>query len=249
MNFQHLKSVIGKNKVYFLNDSKIKANGFKNVSHIIENAQEGQIDTGKMMSALMLKVQKLGVLILNSIPVSSYIDHGNSVKIIVNKEFEFTSKKLLIATNGFAMKLLPNCAVDPARGQVIITSPIKKLNVKGAFHFQKGYYYFRNIGDRLLLGGGRNLNIKQEQTMEFGTTEIVQKSLEKLLKTTILPNAKYTIDQRWSGIMGMGLGLEKSPIVKTLSKNTFCALRMGGMGIAIGSLVGEEVAELIEQSW
>ena len=43
----------------------------------------------------------------------------------------------------------------------------------------------------------------------------------------------------------VGVGPEKNSIVKATSKNVFCAVRMGGMGVAIGSLVGEEVAELV----
>ena len=43
----------------------------------------------------------------------------------------------------------------------------------------------------------------------------------------------------------MGLGNCKSTIVKKLSTNTYCAVRMGGMGIAIGSVIGEEAAQLL----
>ncbi len=62
----------------------------------------------------------------------------------------------------------------------------------------------------------------------------------------ILPSTKYTVDMRWSGIMG--LGPQKKSIIKAVSKNVFCAVRMGGMGVAIGSLVGEEVAGLVEET-
>jgi gamma-glutamylputrescine oxidase len=46
----------------------------------------------------------------------------------------------------------------------------------------------------------------------------------------------------------MGVGKTKSPIIKALSNRTFCAVRMGGMGVAIGTLVGEEAADLITQT-
>jgi gamma-glutamylputrescine oxidase len=45
----------------------------------------------------------------------------------------------------------------------------------------------------------------------------------------------------------MGIGPEKKTIVKAVSKNVFCGVRMGGMGIAIGSLIGEEVATLVSE--
>jgi hypothetical protein len=47
----------------------------------------------------------------------------------------------------------------------------------------------------------------------------------------------------WSGIMAFGE--TKAPIVKHLSDKMVLGVRLGGMGVAIGSIVGEEVAELI----
>jgi hypothetical protein len=70
---------------------------------------------------------------------------------------------------------------------VLITEPIENLDIKGTFHLDQGYY-FRNIGDRILLGGGRNLDFDVENTTEFAQTEIVQNKLEELLKEVILPN-------------------------------------------------------------
>lgn len=43
----------------------------------------------------------------------------------------------------------------------------------------------------------------------------------------------------------MGVGKKKRPIIEQLSDNVFCGVRLGGMGVAIGSLVGAELAELV----
>ncbi|MEG2101061.1 MAG: FAD-dependent oxidoreductase, partial [Flavobacterium sp.] len=107
----------------------------------------------------------------------------------------------------------------------------------------RGYYYFRNIDDRILLGGGRNLDFEGETTTEFGQTKIIQNKLEELLKNVILPNQDFKIAHRWSGIMGVGNS--KSSVVAQLSENVFCGVRLGGMGVAIGSLIGTELADLI----
>lgn len=215
---------------------------FKNIKkQYIFNPFEGQINTGKMMDVLLKKVQSKGIRVLNYITVKSFIENNNSVKIKTNR-FELSTSKLLIATNGFASQLL-NENVKPARAQVLITKPIKNLHIKGTFHLEKGYYYFRNINDRILLGGGRNLDFKGEETSNFGQTELIQNKLEELLKTTILPETLFETEYRWSGIMGVG-DLKKA-IVKQVSNNVFCGVRLGGMGIAIGSLVGKELAELV----
>ena len=67
--------------------------------------------------------------------------------------------------------------------------------------------------------------------------------MEDLLKNVILPNTPFEIEHRWSGIMG--IGNSKKPIVQQLSNHTYCGVRMGGMGVAIGSLIGQELADLI----
>lgn len=205
------------------------------------NQFEGQIDTGKMMASLTQLVLQKGIKILNATQVESFSEDVNSVKVKTN-HFEFSTKKLLIATNGFASKLVSE-NVMPARAQVLITQPIKDLNIKGTFHLDKGYYYFRNIDNRILFGGGRNLDFKTEETTEFAQTELVKNKLKELLQTVILPNQEFEISHYWSGIMGVGS--QKKPIVKQLSNNVFCGVRLGGMGIAIGSSVGKDLAQLV----
>jgi glycine/D-amino acid oxidase-like deaminating enzyme len=148
---------------------------------------------------------------------------------------------VIIATNGFATELLKLKDVKPARAQVLITKPIDDLKIKGTFHYDEGYYYFRNIGNRVLFGGGRNLDFEKETSSMFVLNTKIQKHLETLLQTIILPDTKFEIEQRWCGIMGVGD--EKKPIIKKISQNIVCAVRMGGMGVAIGSLVGKLAAD------
>ncbi|WP_299272168.1 FAD-binding oxidoreductase [uncultured Psychroserpens sp.] len=205
------------------------------------NQFEGQIDTGKMMMCLTRLVLKSGINILNNITVEDFYEESSIVHVKTDR-FAFKTSKLLIATNGFASKLGIS-EVKPARAQVLITKPISKLHIKGTFHLDQGYYYFRNIDNRILFGGGRNLDMKGEETTNLGQTQHIQDALETLLKTTILPNTSFEIDQRWSGIMGVGH--QKKPIVQQQSNNVYCGVRLGGMGVAIGSLVGKELANLL----
>ena len=129
---------------------------------------------------------------------------------------------------------------------MLITKPIKNLQIKGTFHFDEGYYYFRNIDNRILFGGGRNLDFKTEETTEFGQTARIQNQLKTLLQNVILPEKNVEIDQSWSGIMGVGK--QKSPIVKQISDHVFCGVRLGGMGVALGALVGKELVDYISKS-
>lgn len=209
--------------------------------NLVFNPFEAQIDTGNMMQALIKLVISKDILILNRQTVTAFSETQKGVEVALD-DFSFSTKKLLFATNGFAGQLT-NGNVKPARAQVLITAPIPNLDIKGTFHLDKGYYYFRNIGDRILFGGGRNLDIEGETTTEFGQTASIQNQLEKLLKEVILPNREFKIEHRWSGIMG--IGSSKNPIVEQISEHVYCGVRLGGMGVAIGSLIGTELADLV----
>ncbi|QAA82257.1 FAD-binding oxidoreductase [Aequorivita sp. H23M31] len=224
--------------------------GFQNIRpKLIYSKFEGQIDTGKMMLGLIKKATKENILILNSCEVGKISDNGNQVSLQIKSSNQFFNlidinvNKVFIATNGFAKQFLDE-EVKPARAQVLITTPIENLKIKGTFHLDKGYYYFRNIEDRILFGGGRNLDFTVEETTEMEVTERIQNKLEELLKSVILPNKPVQIEQRWSGIMG--IGAKKKPIVTAISENVFCGVRLGGMGVAIGCSIGKQLSELID---
>ncbi len=215
---------------------------FKNIQeNYITNRFEGQLDTGKMMQGLLNLAQQNQIMILNGVNVEQFVEEENKVVVKTN-HFELKTNKLFIATNAFAQSFMGD-QVIPARAQVLITRPIHDLAIKGTFHFDEGYYYFRNIENRILFGGGRNLDFKGEETAEFGQSDKIQNELEKVLATCILPDVNFEIERRWSGIMGVGQ--KKHPIVKQLSNNVYCGVRLGGMGVAIGSSVGNDLARLV----
>ena len=229
-----------KDDVFHLVDNKFN---FKNcLSKYIVNKFEGQLDPGKMISQLWKIAQKNGVKILNNTFVKTYSESKTHVKIHSNNG-DFTTSKLLFATNGFSKNLV-DVDVLPARAQVLITKPLEDLSVKGVFHMEEGYYYFRNIDNRILIGGGRNLDFKTEETTTFGQTELIQSKLEKLLRSVILPGKDFQVDYSWSGVMGVGT--QKKPILKQLSDRTYCGVRLGGMGVAIGCSVGKQLAALVD---
>ena len=218
--------------------------GFGQLRSMIYTPFEGHIHTGNMMQALLQKVRAQNILVLQNIQVSGLMEQSHEVRLELNQSLEISCKKVFLCTNAFTRQLYA-LDVVPARAQVLITQPLAHLPFKGCFHLEEGFYYFRNTGNRILLGGGRNLDIAGETTTSFGLTNPIQEKLEQVLREIILPGIPYTIDHRWSGIMGMGP--ERTPIVKRLSQHVFCGVRLSGTGIAIGSIVGEELAGLLEE--
>jgi gamma-glutamylputrescine oxidase len=238
-----LEEFTGTKKTYVRDDDAAKQFGFNAVTHILKNCAEGAIDTGRMMQALTAKARESGIDIITGLGISHFEDNGPHVNVRLENQHIFQTSRLHVATNGFGRQLLPELDVRPARAQVLITSPIKELKAKGTFHLQEGYFYFRNVGNRLLLGGGRNLDFTGETTDEVGVSALIQSKLEELLETVILPGTPHTIAHRWSGVMGVGD--TKDPIIKHLSERVSCSLRMGGMGVALGTLVGKRAADMI----
>ena len=85
---------------------------------------------------------------------------------------------------------------------------------------------------------------EEETTEELGNTELIMNRLRELLDNVILPHTSYEIDRSWAGVMGVGDA--KKPIIKQIDDHVYCGVRLGGMGVAIGSLVGEQLSELIK---
>jgi gamma-glutamylputrescine oxidase len=243
----YLKDITSIKNVFCQADHVINENGLVGFKHLIKNALEGQLHSGKMILALIRLAQSLGVVILNGINVSKFEESTGYIKVITDNNWKFKAKKVLVCTNGFTRNLFPGLEVFPARNQVIISSPIPNLKLKGSFHFDKGYVYFRNIENRILLGGGRNLFPKEESTDKLELTDEIQNFLENFLKKHIVQASfNVDIDMRWSGILG--IGKQKSPIITQYSDHIFTAVRLGGMGVAIGNLVAEEAAEFLYNS-
>ncbi len=240
---EKLITITGLEKTYSLQNQKIAEFGLGNSEFLVENLLEGSLHSAKLLIALLKKAQNLGVEFLFGTEISEVIESDNEVLVKI-KNAEISTEKLVYATNAFTKNFFPNLDLVPARGQVLVTEPIENLKLKGTFHYDEGFYYFRNLGNRVLLGGARNKAFSEEETTDFSTTDFLQNELENFLKTVILPNQDFKISHRWSGIMAMGT--EKSPIVEKVSERQVLAVRLSGMGVALAPKIGEMVADLLE---
>lgn len=238
---QQMEQITGLSNVFKDTPSIIEDSGFQGFSKGISHAAEGQINTGMMMQSLVNKAQELGIQILNGIEVKEI----NTSSIETNYG-RIPFNKLAVCTNGFSKRFFPEEDVNPARAQVIVTKEIKNLRLKGIFHFDEGFYYFRNIGNRILFGGGRNLAFDDEKTEKLENTDKIINELTRILNDQIAPYTQVEIAHKWAGTMGVGEA--KSPIIKEVENNIYCGIRLGGMGVAIGSLVGKELAEIMTEN-
>ena len=241
---------IFKEGIFSLVDRKIKTFGFAadTVKSLVFTSLEGQIDTGKMMLALMRKVQSLGVTVYTGANVAAIHPQTDSVDVEINSGTEIVlmnARRAAVCTNAFLPDLLPTMNVVPGRGQIIATKPIDGLKFRGTFHFDHGFYYFRDFSNRIIFGGGRNKDFDAEATNKFAPNEKILADLKQKLSDVILPDTPFEIDMTWQGIMGFGE--TKLPFIEQTAPNIFAALGCNGMGIALSSVLGDELAERIIQ--
>jgi len=238
-----LKNITGKQKTFHLQNGLISRFAFGGTQFLVGNPSEAQLHSGLLCQALLRLVQSMGVTVLNNIEIAGFERMGGRLLLHTSLPFPLSASQLLVATNAFARQLLPQVDVKPARGQVIVTSPVEGLPFRGTFHYDEGFYYFRDLGNRVLLGGARNLAMEEENTDEMILSEKIQSGLERFLREVVLPGRTYSIEHRWSGIMGLGAG--KMPILKAVNDQVFCAVRMSGMGVALAPVAGEKIARMM----
>ncbi|MEX0604387.1 NAD(P)/FAD-dependent oxidoreductase [Marinobacter sp.] len=216
---------------------------FNYLDKAIYNPFEGMLNPGKLNQLLSHKVHKAGVEPLYGLEIKEIIKQEGQYALIASNGLKIIANQLILANNAFVSKLLPELDVVPARGQIILTKPIDKLHFDGIFHANKGYIYFRNVGDRVLIGGGRDQFLNQEKSYDIETTDDVINYLINYLKTHVLQIQEFEVETSWSGIMAMGN--EKTPIVKRFDESLVLCVRMGGMGVALGPIVSDEVITLL----
>lgn len=243
-----LKPLFG-DPVFALSSNPKKYQFSEKVKAIIKNRYEGQLDSGKFIRALWHKCQSMRIQVYTGAEVES-IDQFNGIVRVKNPVYkntiDFQAEKIALCTNAFSGQFVPDLKMKPGRGMVVVTKPIKDFPWEGAFHIDQGYTYFRNIDNRLLIGGGRNMDFVNEETDNFGINEFIKKYLTNLTNEIIFPNQKIEFEMEWSGIMGFGNN--KIPYVKLLDEKTGVAIRMGGMGVAIGWQAAKELVNLFESS-
>ncbi len=208
----------------------------------IFNKVEGMLHPGKMMQRLHEMNIKSGVEFRWNSPVKRLdTDLG---RVFVEEGSPFHADKIVVATNAFSGALVDGHIIKPGRGYVFITKPLKNFSWKGTFHYNKGYVYFRNLGeDRLLLGGGRNVDITTEETTDFGVNNSIKNYLIGFANTVIKLPKNWEIEREWSGIMGFTE--TKSPHIKQIGECGLLVAGLSGMGVALGMQLGKTAASTI----
>ncbi|MCH8558370.1 MAG: FAD-binding oxidoreductase [Balneolia bacterium] len=212
-------------------------NGFVSIF----NGLEGYIHSGKMLRRLTQKVMDAGVEIRWNSPV----ENVEANRVVLSDGLELLAGAVMTAVNGYSSHLLGETLVKPARGYVMVSNPLKKMPWKGTCHYNMGYVYFRDLGDRLLIGGARDVDKAGEESTENEINPKIKQWLIDFVNDKLGIDPDWRIEQEWTGVMGFGA--TKTPEMKRLSNGVYTAAGLGGMGVAIGMKVGERMAGMIGQ--
>ena len=211
---------------------------------------EGQLHPGKLVKSLERYCTELGVSFRVGCKIESISKSDSKYKLKVNDLsrglITMTCNRPIICTNAYTRELYDDINIVPGRGQVLITQPIPDLNFRGNLHIDRGFYYLRNVNQRLLIGGGRNEDFEAEETDIMELNMSIQSSLERILQKSIGLNSPLQIHSRWAGIMAFGES--KLPLVRLEPDGLLTAVKLSGMGVALAGFVGEAVADLIENN-
>jgi glycine/D-amino acid oxidase-like deaminating enzyme len=232
--------------VFALDVAGLRAGGFgPQVRALVKNPFEGQLHSGCLMRALSKLAAQCGVEIHTGAQVQALEEGDGEVRIRIAGErgLNYRAARVAVCTNGMTGELLPHPGIAPGRGQVLVTAPVAGLPWRGAFHLDEGFYYFRNVGERVLLGGGRNLDFDCEASTEMVLTEAIQSALERLLHDTILPGRTPRIEYRWAGVMGFAA--DRQPMVRRVSDRIVLGFGCNGMGIALSAEIAAETAAIL----
>lgn len=155
--------------------------------------------------------------------------------------------RALLATNAYTPLLLQwfSDKIQPARGQALVTKPLRKQIVDKLCYANYGWEYFRQLNDnRLLLGGCRQLFLNEEVGYADMITKPVQNALLSYLKDRFPDVAGAAIDYRWSGLMGMTA--DGLPLVGESEQipGLYFAVAFNGHGLGYGLNMSKLMVEM-----
>jgi glycine/D-amino acid oxidase-like deaminating enzyme len=209
----------------------------------IRNTHEGVVESDLLLKSLRQRALEAGVELYGGMEIARVEAATDGMEIQAGRH-AIRARQIVWCTNAWAGKFLPFDSHAPARGQVLVTRPVEGLKLNGAYFFNAGYTYFRTLkGNRLLLGGFRDVDPEGEHNFSPETGGAVWEALNAFLYDVILPGKSAEIDMAWGGTMSMGV--HRAPRVERINANQVICAGMSGMGVALAAQVAEDAAQIV----
>ncbi len=242
-----LATITGRPDTYrLLPEEAAERRGLAPQLRLVSIAGEGRLHPGKLVARLRNDCRAAGIEMIDGCSVNSIEPREPGFDLVTPDFGPLRTDRLLIATNAFTPRLLPEIGLYPARNQVLVTAPLGGTVPRGSYHFHEGYVYFRSLPEnRLLIGGGRHRDPLTERTDQFGGSELIERYLMDCLKEWIpAAGADPEINYRWSGIIAQS-DSGKAPIIREWRPGAVLAVRMAGMGVALSAAAAERAVGIL----
>lgn len=204
---------------------------------------EGMIHTGRMVSAFHRRLDEAGIQRVHGLTVRS-LSEKEGGWFLETQEGPLESRQVALCTNGLAKQMLPDLDVAPVPNRVLVCRPANPGLPEGTYHLDRGYLYMRTLPDGLVLfGGGRHwghtLPLPPETDPE--AERAWDRQLEAEAQHWLGPID--TVTHRWTGWLGVGAA--RNPLLAQPRPGLHHAVRLGGMGVAIGCGLGAQLAKQV----
>ena len=187
-----------------------------------------------------------GATIYQESPVLNYNDSSGGKVSVKTATGEITANHVLLACNGYLDKLNSKVAsrVMPINNYIIATEPLSDEQARDLIRENHAVAdsrfvvnYFRLSADkRMLFGGGENYSFQFPTDIK----NFVRKHM-----LAIYPQLKNTaIDYGWGGTLA--ITVSRMPYFAKLSENVLSASGYSGNGVAMATMAGRIMAEMID---
>lgn len=240
-----LQPIMQRENTFSMVHHQLESFEMKGFGGMVANPMEGALHSGYYVAALTKLITDLGIDIFYGTKVQNWQVKSNSIQVETSNHI-FETAQIIFTSNAYLSQQMPQLNIAPARGQVLVTHPNPSLTMRGTFHFDEGFYYWRHVGgNRILLGGARNHDLATEATTTLETSDNIQQQLEAFLISHLpshftAQNIQDKVDMRWSGLMAMSQS--KLPLLEQVSPGVWALMCCNGMGVALSPVIAAEMA-------
>ena len=227
-----LEPVLGTPAFQLLADSDVEQRGLRKVCGAISSPLEGALDTAAMVRAMRKSLTQQGIEVIHGIEATG-LGQEHDRWIVRTQEGHIRAQRVFVCTNAWASSLL-DLDVAPAPNVVVVSKPLRGLELNNTLHHDRGYVYARQVHGRLLIGGGRHWECEDNDARSQKLIRWAQKHIQSA--------ERFEMEHLWIG--QLGVGSQRLPIVKQVEPGLYAGVRLGGMGVAIGTNVGRALARL-----
>jgi len=204
------------------------------------NPRDGEIDPSAMVAALARQARPGAIR--EGVGITTLRARAHDV-VVTAGDAECEAGLVILATNGYTSRLVPEVKIQPTRAQMLATAPESRSLVDMPVYSHYGYRYWRQLASgEVLIGGWRDTTLETEKTFDDEPTPEIQSLLDRAVREL---GAEGEVTHRWAGTMGFTeSGLPLAGPVEGMPNVYICAGFTGhGMGFAF--MTAKQVAEQI----